>query len=62
LWMGIGSLSFTQRVAASCRNVLDQMGPGQAREAVAPAKPAVPSGNAVAAVPEKISLERTASR
>jgi NADH-quinone oxidoreductase subunit M len=62
LWMGIGSLSFTRRFAASCQNVLDQMGPGQAQEAVAPAKPAVTSGNAPAAVPEKISLERTASR
>jgi NADH-quinone oxidoreductase subunit M len=62
LWMGIGSISFTRRFAASCQNVLDQMGPEQAQEAVAPAKPAVPSGNALAAVPEKISLERTASR
>jgi NADH-quinone oxidoreductase subunit M len=62
LWMGIGSISFTRRFAASCQNVLEQMGPEQAREAVAPAKPAVPSGNAPAAVPEKISLERTASR
>jgi NADH-quinone oxidoreductase subunit M len=62
LWMGIGSISFTRRFAASCQNVLEQMGPEQAREAVAPAKPAVPSGNAPAAVPEKISLERTGSR
>jgi NADH-quinone oxidoreductase subunit M len=62
LWMGIGSISFTRRFAASCQNVLDQMGPEQAQEAVAPAKPAVPNGNALAAVPEKISLERTASR
>jgi NADH-quinone oxidoreductase subunit M len=62
LWMGIGSMSFTRRFAASCQNVLDQMEPERAQEAVAPAKPAVPSGNALAAVPEKISLERTASR
>jgi NADH-quinone oxidoreductase subunit M len=62
LWMGIGSISFTRRFAASCQNVLDQMGPEQAQEAVAPAKPAVPTGNALAAVPEKISVERTASR
>ncbi len=62
LWMGIGSVSFTRRFAASCQNVLDQMGPGQAQEAVAPAKPAPPSGNALAAVPEKISLERTTGR
>ncbi len=62
LWMGIGSISFTRRFAASCQNVLDQMGPGQAQEAVAPAKPAARNGNALAAVPEKISLERTATR
>jgi len=62
LWMGIGSVSFTRRFAASCQNVLDQMGPEQAQEAVAPAKPAAPRGNALAPVPEKISLERTASR
>ena len=62
LWMGIGSISFTRRFAASCQNVLDQMGPEPAQEAVAPAKPAAPRGNALAPVPEKISLERTASR
>src|SRR5258707_3392740 len=62
LWMGIGSISFTRRFSASCQNVLDQIGPEQAQEAVAPAKPAVPNGNALAAVPEKISLERAGSR
>ncbi len=62
LWMGIGSISFTRRFAASCQNVLDQMGPEPAQEAVAPAKPAAPRGNALAPVPEKILLERTASR
>jgi NADH-quinone oxidoreductase subunit M len=46
LWMGIGSVSFTRRFAASCQNVLDQMGPGQAREAAAPRKRAPSSGNA----------------
>jgi NADH-quinone oxidoreductase subunit M len=45
LWMGIGSVSFTRRFAASCQNVLDQMGPGQAQEAAAPVKPAPPTGN-----------------
>jgi NADH-quinone oxidoreductase subunit M len=62
LWMGIGSVSFTWRFAASCQNVLDQMGPEQAQEAVAPAKPAVPHGSTLAAVRGKISLERTGSR
>ncbi|HEV3374919.1 MAG TPA: NADH-quinone oxidoreductase subunit M [Candidatus Acidoferrum sp.] len=46
LWMGIGSVSFTRRFAASCQNVLDQMGPGQAQEAAAPRKPAPSAGNA----------------
>jgi NADH-quinone oxidoreductase subunit M len=46
LWMGIGSVSFTRRFAASCQNVLDQMGPGQAREAAVPGKPAPSAGNA----------------
>jgi NADH-quinone oxidoreductase subunit M len=62
LWMGIGSVSFTRRFAASCQNVLDQMGPGQAQEAVAPARPAAPRGSTLAGVPEKISLERAGSR
>jgi NADH-quinone oxidoreductase subunit M len=46
LWMGIGSVSFTRRFAASCQNVLDQMGPEQAQEAVAPRNRAPSSGNA----------------
>jgi NADH-quinone oxidoreductase subunit M len=62
LWMGIGSVSFTRRFAASCQNVLDQMGPGQAREAAAPEKSAPPRGSALVAMPEKTSVERTASR
>jgi NADH-quinone oxidoreductase subunit M len=62
LWMGIGSVSFTRRFAASCQNVLDQMGPGQAQEAAAPKKSTPPNVNALFGVPEKISVERTASR
>jgi NADH-quinone oxidoreductase subunit M len=62
LWMGIGSVSFTRRFAASCQTVLDQMGPEQAQEAAAPAKHAAPKGNTLAAAPEKISLERAGSR
>jgi NADH:ubiquinone oxidoreductase subunit 4 (subunit M) len=62
LWMGIGSVSFTRRFAASCQSVLDQMGPGQAQEAAAPAKSTPPNGSTFVAMPEKISVERTASR
>jgi NADH-quinone oxidoreductase subunit M len=62
LWMGIGSVSFTRRFAASCQNVLDQMGPGQAREAAAPSKSTPPNGGALVAIPEKISAGRTARR
>jgi NADH-quinone oxidoreductase subunit M len=62
LWMGIGSVSFTRRFAAPCQNVLDQMGPEQAQEAVAPAKSTPPNGSTLVAMPEKISAGRTASR
>jgi len=62
LWMGIGSVAFTRRFAASCQNVLDQMGQGQAQEADAPKKSAPPNGSALVAMPEKISVERIASR
>jgi NADH-quinone oxidoreductase subunit M len=40
LWMGVGSTFFTRRFAASCQNILDQMGTQQAQEALAPVKPA----------------------
>jgi NADH-quinone oxidoreductase subunit M len=55
LWMGIGSTFFTRRFAASCQNVLDQMGSQAAQDAFAPrgdqplqqserqAKPLIPS-------------------
>jgi NADH-quinone oxidoreductase subunit M len=35
LWMGIGSTFFTRRFAASCQNVLEQMGSEQAQDASA---------------------------
>jgi NADH-quinone oxidoreductase subunit M len=44
LWMGIGSTFFTRRFAASCQNILDQMGTQQAQEASVPAKSAFPAG------------------
>ncbi len=47
LWMGIGSTFFTRRFAASCQNVLDQMGSQLPQDALAPAKPALPAGVAV---------------
>ena len=37
LWMGLGSTFFTRRFAASCQNVLDQMGSQQPQDAFAPA-------------------------
>ncbi|MBZ5527880.1 MAG: NADH-quinone oxidoreductase subunit M [Acidobacteriia bacterium] len=48
LWMGIGSLDFTSRFAASCQNVLTQMERPQAQEAAAP-KPAATVVDAVPA-------------
>jgi NADH-quinone oxidoreductase subunit M len=44
LWMGLGSTFFTRRFAASCQNVLDQMGSQQAQDAFAPLKSAPPAG------------------
>ena len=61
LWMGLGSTFFTRRFAASCQNVLDQMGSQQAQEAVAPLKPAPPN-KSVAGALAQISLERPGTR
>ncbi len=52
LWMGLGSTFFTRRFAASCQNILDQMGSQQAQEALAPrrgdaSRPFVPQAGTV---------------
>jgi NADH-quinone oxidoreductase subunit M len=62
LWMGIGSVSFTRRFAASCQTVLDQMARPGAYEAAAPQRLAPSNINTLAAVPEKIPLERARTR
>jgi len=62
LWMGLGSTFFTRRIAASCQNVLDQMGSQQAQEALAPAKSAPPKGTVVIGTLKEISLERPGTR
>jgi NADH-quinone oxidoreductase subunit M len=61
LWMGIGSTFFTRRFAASCQNILDQMGSEQAQEALAPPRPA-PTSRTIAGALEQISLERPGTR
>ena len=58
LWMGIGSVSFTRRFAASCQTVLDQMARPGVYEAAAPEKLVPSNANTLAAMPEKIQLER----
>jgi NADH-quinone oxidoreductase subunit M len=58
LWMGIGSVSFTRRFAASCQTVLDQMARPGAYEAAAPQRLVPSNVNTLAAMPEKIPLER----
>jgi NADH-quinone oxidoreductase subunit M len=58
LWMGIGSVSFTRRFAASCQTVLDQMARPGAYEAAAPERLVPSNANTLAAMPERIPLER----
>jgi NADH-quinone oxidoreductase subunit M len=53
LWMGIGSLDFTSRFAASCQNILTQMERPQPQEAAAPvtAAPSAPVAAAPSTTP-----------
>ncbi|MBZ5541701.1 MAG: NADH-quinone oxidoreductase subunit M [Acidobacteriia bacterium] len=64
LWMGIGSAMFTQRFAASCQNVLDQMQRNQAQEAAAPKAPGILNAPVAASIPgaPQISVERLGNR
>ncbi len=64
LWMGIGSTMFTQRFAASCQNVLDQMQRNQAQEAAAPQAPRILNVPVAASIPgaTQISVERFGNR
>ncbi|HVS86840.1 MAG TPA: NADH-quinone oxidoreductase subunit M [Candidatus Acidoferrum sp.] len=62
LWMGIGSVSFTRRFAASCQTVLDQMARPGAYEAAAPERLVPSNANTLAAMPEKIPVERAGTR
>ena len=64
LWMGVGSAMFTERFAASCQNVLDQMHRSQAQEAAAPPARKIANAPVAAVLPgaAQISSERPGKR
>jgi NADH-quinone oxidoreductase subunit M len=61
IWMGVQSPFFTRRIAASCKNVLQQMNHNVMHEAVTPVA-TQPSAAAPAADAAELSTERLAGR
>jgi NADH-quinone oxidoreductase subunit M len=62
IWMGVQSPFFTHRIAASCKNVLQQMNHNVLHEAMAPAVTKPNAGNPAAATAAELSTERLAGR